>query len=63
MKCRDCRYMQESGDSGLFRCANQNCPSFNEFTGLCSEDECNDGESWWDEFDDDDDWDDETDFY
>lgn len=44
MKCIDCGFMEEVGNSGLYICTNQNSPNFGEYTGLCCEDECKDGE-------------------
>ena len=44
MVCRDCKYMQEIGDSGLYVCSNTNSDNFMEYTGFCYEDECEDGE-------------------
>ena len=44
MKCRECKYMQEIGDSGLYICSNKDSDSFGEYTGICCEDECEDGE-------------------
>ena len=46
MKCRDCKYMQEVGSSGLYICANERSESFMEYTGICCEDECEDGKSY-----------------
>lgn len=44
MKCRDCRYMytNETMD-GLYICVNGDSENFGEYTGLCCEDECEDG--------------------
>ncbi len=44
MKCRDCKYMQEIGDNDLYICSNKNSENFGEYTGICCEDECEDGE-------------------
>ena len=44
MVCRECRFMQPIGDNGLYICANENSESFGEYTGICCEDECEDGE-------------------
>lgn len=44
MKCRDCRYMytNETMD-GLYICVNGDSENFGGYTGLCCEDECEDG--------------------
>lgn len=44
MICRECKFMQEVGDSGLYICSNKDSDNFGEYTGLCCEDECEDGE-------------------
>lgn len=45
MKCRDCRYMFTNETlGGLYICVNENSENFGGYTGLCSEDECEDGE-------------------
>lgn len=45
MVCRDCAYMKEVEDApGLYRCGNTKSDRWNEWTGLCCEDECPDGE-------------------
>ena len=43
MKCRDCRFMQDVG-AGLYVCSNENSMNYMEYTGLCCEDDCEDGE-------------------
>ncbi len=45
MKCRDCKWMYTNETmNGLSICVNLNSKNFGEFTGLCCEDECPDGE-------------------
>ncbi|MGN0415987.1 MAG: hypothetical protein ACI4FX_10935 [Agathobacter sp.] len=46
MKCIDCMYIEEVGDSGLYICTNKNSQNYGEYTGLCCEDECDDGEEF-----------------
>lgn len=43
MKCRECVFMNDSG-GGLYRCANPNSENYMIYTGLCCEDECDDGD-------------------
>lgn len=43
MKCIDCRYMQSVDDTELYVCMNKNSENFGEYTGICCEDECEDG--------------------
>lgn len=43
MKCRECIYMDDFGD-GLYRCTNHDSINYTIYTGLCCEDECDDGE-------------------
>lgn len=43
MLCRDCKYMQEVGDSGLHKCVTAASQNFEEYTGFCCEDDCPDG--------------------
>ncbi len=43
MKCRDCSYMKSVGND-LYICQNENSDNFGEYTGVCCEDECEDGE-------------------
>lgn len=63
MKCRDCKWMYSNETMGdLYICVNGKSENLGNFTGICCEDDCDDGESWGGD-DDDDDWDDETDFY
>ena len=50
MKCRDCIYMKPVGANGLYICDNYHSNNFGEYTGICCEDECDDGK-----YDDDDD--------
>ncbi len=44
MKCRDCKWMytNETMDD-LYICVNGNSKKFGEYTGICCEDECEDG--------------------
>ena len=44
MKCIECRYMEPVGKNGLYICKNENSENFGEYTGICCEDECEDGE-------------------
>lgn len=44
MKCMDCKYMTLVNTDGLYICTNENSQNFMEYTGLCCEDECEDGE-------------------
>lgn len=44
MKCRDCVYMEPVGANSLYICTNENSGNFMEYTGICCEDECEDGE-------------------
>lgn len=45
MKCRDCKYMyQNETMDGLYICVNYNSENFREYTGICCENECEDGE-------------------
>lgn len=46
MKCRDCKYMytNETMPPGEYICVNGKSENFREFTGLLSDDECEDGE-------------------
>lgn len=48
MKCRDCKWMytNETMD-GLYVCVNGKSDNFMQFTGICCEDECEDGEEEW----------------
>ncbi|MCM1326944.1 MAG: hypothetical protein NC094_09005 [Bacteroidales bacterium] len=43
MICINCKYMKEVGNE-LYICANENSENFMEYTGICCEDECEDGE-------------------
>lgn len=43
MKCRECTFMSDFGD-GLYRCTNHDSIHYMEYTGVCCEDECPDGE-------------------
>ena len=49
MKCRECKwlYTNESMD-GLYICVNGKSDNFGEYTGICCEDDCNDGEKDYD---------------
>ncbi len=43
MKCRDCKYMYTNDTMhGLYICVNGKSEHLGEFTGICSEDECED---------------------
>lgn len=42
MKCRECKYMDEFED-GLYRCTNHDSINYMIYTGLCCEDDCEDG--------------------
>lgn len=45
MKCRDCKWMYTNETMGsLYICVNANSESFGEYTGILSEDECEEGE-------------------
>ena len=45
MKCRNCKWMYSNETMGdLYICVNGNSENFGEYTGLCCEDECEDGE-------------------
>ena len=44
MKCWDCKYMESCGEGDLYVCANPQSANYGEFTGICCEDECEDGE-------------------
>ena len=48
MKCRECKWMysNETMDD-LYICVNGNSENFGEYTGICCEDDCEDGESWY----------------
>ena len=47
MKCRDCKWMYTNETMGsLYICVNANCQNFGEYTGILSEDECEDGEDF-----------------
>lgn len=45
MKCIDCKFMQPVGESDLYICSNQDSENFMEYTGICCEDDCPDGEA------------------
>ena len=47
MKCINCKYMEEAHDS-LYWCTNDESEHFHDYTGLCCEDECEDGEPEFD---------------
>ena len=44
MVCRKCVYMESIGSNALYICTNENSENYMEYTGLCCEDECDDGE-------------------
>lgn len=44
MVCRECKYMEMVDDNGLFVCKNEKSGNFMEYTGVCCEDDCEDGE-------------------
>lgn len=44
MKCRDCVWIGPVNDRGLYMCMNKESQNFGAYTGLCCEDECEDGE-------------------
>jgi len=44
MKCRECRFMESVGTHDLYICTNEESENFMEYTGICCEDECEDGE-------------------
>lgn len=45
MKCRDCKWCYSNETMGsLYICVNGESENFAEFTGLCCEDDCEDGE-------------------
>lgn len=43
MKCIDCIYMEQVGSNGLYICNNEDSENYMEYTGICCEDECEDG--------------------
>ena len=43
MKCRECVYMHKFAN-GLYGCMNHSSENYLMLTGVCSEDECDDGE-------------------
>lgn len=43
MKCRECVFMGDFG-GGLYRCTNHDSDNYMTYTGVCCEDECEDGE-------------------
>lgn len=43
MKCRECKYMEDFGE-GFYRCTNHDSENYMTETGLCCEDDCDDGE-------------------
>lgn len=46
MKCRDCKYMYSNETMGtLCICVNGNSENFGQYTSICCEDECEEGES------------------
>lgn len=42
MKCRECVFMDDFGE-GYYRCTNHDSVNYMTETGLCCEDECDDG--------------------
>lgn len=47
MKCRDCKYMHTNETLyGLYICINEKSGNFGGYTGICCEDDCEDGEGW-----------------
>lgn len=45
IKCRDCKYCYTNDSmDGLYICVNGHSENFGEYTGLCCEDDCEDGE-------------------
>lgn len=51
MKCIDCKYMysNDTMSPGEYICVNGNSENFGNYTGLLSEDECEDGEDLLDD--------------
>lgn len=49
MVCRECVFMKPVGVNGLYICDNPDSDSFGEYTGVCCEDECEDGREEWDD--------------
>lgn len=43
MKCRECTFMSELED-GVYRCTNNDSTNYMIYTGICCEDECEDGD-------------------
>lgn len=43
MKCRECAFLEHFAGE-LWQCANPDSENYEIFTGICSEDECDDGE-------------------
>lgn len=43
MKCRECTFMGDF-EGGLYRCTNPDSENYMVFTGVCNEDECDDGD-------------------
>lgn len=44
IKCRDCIFMEDYGTNNLYICKNPHSDNYGEFTGICCEDDCEDGE-------------------
>lgn len=42
MKCRECTFMERI-EGELYQCTNHDSINYMEYTGVCCEDECNDG--------------------
>ena len=50
MKCRDCHWCYNNETMGeLYICVNFNSENFGNYTGICCEDECDDGEEEFNE--------------
>ena len=46
MKCRDCKWMYNNETMGdLYICVNGKSENFGQYTGICSDDDCSDGEN------------------
>lgn len=43
MRCIDCKHMEYVGND-LYVCTNENSENWGEYTGICCEDDCEDGE-------------------
>lgn len=49
MKCRECMWMIEVFGTDLYVCANPKSDNFGNYTGVCCEDDCKDGEGLTDD--------------